>query len=159
MNGEIQNPNPVIKETRSREDWERRHGAPPLIDGREAIDAWEVFEHIRHVADPEHPLTLEQLDVVAPERITVDDAGCRIVVQFTPTIPHCSMATLIGLCIRMKLSECVPSRFKVDVLVSPGSHASELDVNRQLNDKERVLAAVENESLSQVVSTCIRAKY
>ena len=32
---------------------------------------------------------------------------------FTPTIPHCSMATLIGLSIRVKLLRALPSRFKV----------------------------------------------
>lgn len=32
---------------------------------RDAIDAEEIFEMIRHVKDPEHPLTLEQLKVVS----------------------------------------------------------------------------------------------
>lgn len=34
-------------------------------------------------------------------------------VQFTPTVEHCSMATLIGLCIRVKLLRALPPRFKV----------------------------------------------
>ena len=34
-------------------------------------------------------------------------------VEFTPTIPHCSMATLIGLSIRVKLLRSLPTRFKV----------------------------------------------
>lgn len=33
--------------------------------------------------------------------------------QFTPTVQHCSMATLIGLCIRVKLLRSLPPRFKV----------------------------------------------
>lgn len=32
---------------------------------RDVIDAEEVFEMIRHINDPEHPLTLEQLKVVS----------------------------------------------------------------------------------------------
>lgn len=32
---------------------------------REEMTASEVFEHIRHVNDPEHPLSLEQLNVVS----------------------------------------------------------------------------------------------
>lgn len=32
---------------------------------------------------------------------------------FTPTIPHCSMATLIGLSIKVKLLRSLPQRFKV----------------------------------------------
>lgn len=43
-------------------------------------------------------------------------SGCRVL--FTPTVEHCSMATLIGLCIRTKLLRSLPPRFKVDILVS-----------------------------------------
>jgi hypothetical protein len=41
-------------------------------DARDAVDAAEVFELIRHLADPEHPLTLEQLHVVRAEHIHVE---------------------------------------------------------------------------------------
>jgi metal-sulfur cluster biosynthetic enzyme len=43
----------------------------------------------------------------------VDREASRVAVEFTPTIPHCSMATLIGLSIRVKLLRSLPSRFKV----------------------------------------------
>lgn len=46
-------------------------------------------------------------------------------VDFKPTIPHCSMATLIGLAIRVKLMHCLPPAFKVDVKILPGTHVSE----------------------------------
>lgn len=39
-----------------------------------SIDELEVFEMIRHINDPEHPLTLEQLNVAAISLIRVDDA-------------------------------------------------------------------------------------
>ncbi|GKU94532.1 hypothetical protein SLEP1_g8011 [Rubroshorea leprosula] len=35
------------------------------------------------------------------------------------------MATVIGLCLRVKLKECFPPHFKVDIKVAPGSHANE----------------------------------
>jgi len=70
----------------------------------------------RGINDPEHPLTLEQLDVVKMEDVIVDDESNEITVVFTPTIPHCSMATLIGLSIRVKLLRSLPSRFKVHTL-------------------------------------------
>ena len=35
-------------------------------------------------------------------------------VQFTPTVQHCSLATLIGLSLRVKLMQTLPSRFKVN---------------------------------------------
>lgn len=49
---------------------------------------------IRSVTDPEHPVSLEQLRVVSPEDVHV--RGNRVLVYLTPTIPHCSMSTLIG---------------------------------------------------------------
>eukprot|EP01117_Protostelium_nocturnum_P009947 TRINITY_DN3544_c0_g1_i1.p1 TRINITY_DN3544_c0_g1~~TRINITY_DN3544_c0_g1_i1.p1 ORF type:complete len:116 (+),score=29.53 TRINITY_DN3544_c0_g1_i1:314-661(+) len=110
---------------------------------------------IRRINDPEHPLTLEQLKVTQHENVTVDDEKNYVKINFTPTIPHCSMATLIGLCIRVKLLRNLPSRFKVDILVTPGTHASEDAVNKQLNDKERVAAALENEHLLTTVNQCI----
>ena len=70
-------------------------------------------EHIRHINDPEHPLTLEQLKVTQLELVSVNDAESTVDIRFTPTIPHCSMATLIGLCIRVKLLRSLPPRFKV----------------------------------------------
>ncbi|KAG2470092.1 MIP18 protein, partial [Polypterus senegalus] len=55
----------------------------------------------------------------------VNDNESTVSVEFTPTIPHCSMATLIGLSIKVKLLRSLPDRFKIDVHISPGTHASE----------------------------------
>ena len=112
-----------VKET----DWE-----DSVVD---PIDSREIFDLIRTINDPEHPLTLEQLDVVKLDDISVNDVTNRVKVAFTPTIPHCSMATIIGLSIRVKLLRSLPPRFKVDVTIAPGTHASELAVNKQLADK------------------------
>jgi len=116
----------------------------------------EIYRYIRHLSDPEHPLTLEQLHVVNKEHISVDNDAKKVLVQFTPTIPHCSMATLIGLSIRVKLLRSIPSKFKVRIEVFPGSHATELAINKQLNDKERVAAALENNNLLEIVNKSIR---
>ena len=43
----------------------------------------------------------------------------------------------------------------MDVRITPGSHASEEAVNKQLNDKERVAAALENCNLLKVVNQCL----
>ncbi|KAK2529919.1 hypothetical protein Q9233_006304 [Columba guinea] len=47
----------------------------------------------------------------------VNDAESTVAVEFTPTIPHCSMATLIGLSIKVKLIRSLPERFKLQVLL------------------------------------------
>ncbi|KAJ1958950.1 Cytosolic iron-sulfur assembly component 2B [Dipsacomyces acuminosporus] len=119
------------------------------------IDSDEVYELIRNINDPEHPLTLEQLHVTNREHVQVDDSKNHVLVEFTPTIPHCSMATLIGLCIRVRLLRSLPERFKVDIKVRQGTHQSETEVNKQLNDKERVAAALENTYLLDVVNQCL----
>lgn len=75
---------------------------------------------IRSISDPEHPHTLEQLSVVSEPQIAVQH-GRRpnVTIEFTPTIPHCSMATLIGpsmatvlcaLCVNLACSRLMWSR-------------------------------------------------
>lgn len=57
-----------------------------------------LIDLLRSITDPEHPLTLEQLAVVSASQIKVSNkkGAERVLIEFTPTIPHCSMATLIG---------------------------------------------------------------
>ncbi|XP_016648501.1 PREDICTED: protein AE7-like isoform X2 [Prunus mume] len=114
---------------------------------------------IRDIKDPEHPYSLEELKVITEDAIEVDDGRGYIRVTFTPTVEHCSMATVIGLCLRVKLLRSLPSRYKVDIRVAPGSHATEAAVNKQLNDKERVAAALENTNLLDMVDECISPQY
>ncbi|XP_072451914.1 cytosolic iron-sulfur assembly component 2B [Chiloscyllium punctatum] len=121
----------------------------------DTIDNREIFDLIRSINDPEHPLSLEELNVVEQLRVNVVDHENSVSVAFTPTIPHCSMATLIGLSIKVKLLRSLPARFKVDVHITPGTHASENAVNKQLADKERVAAALENSHLLEVVNQCL----
>lgn len=153
---EIQNANPVIyKQVNERTitNEEEDEGIHDLIDTR------EIFDMIRYINDPEHPLTLEQLNVIEEKNISVDDENSYLKLYFTPTIPHCSMATLIGLSIRVLLLRSLPTRYKVDVLISPGTHVSEVAVNKQLADKERVAAALENVHLLNVINQCLTVKH
>ena len=85
----------------------------------------------------------------------MDHSTSCVNVNYTPTIPHCSMATLIGLSIKVCLLRSLPPKFKVEVKISPGSHASEAAVNKQIADKERVSAALENNNLIEVVNQCL----
>lgn len=127
-------------------------------DIEDEFDEREIFDLIRNINDPEHPLTLEELNVVEQSLIELDNKANKVHVKFTPTIPHCSMATLIGLSIRVQLLRVLPSRFKVSVEITPGTHLSEAAVNKQLADKERVAAALENSHLLEVINQCIGIK-
>ncbi|KAJ0169438.1 hypothetical protein K1T71_015025 [Dendrolimus kikuchii] len=146
------NVNPHIYEKGSERQIASAEHDEELID---EFDAREIFDLIRNINDPEYPLTLEELRVVEESNIVVDNKENRVTVYFTPTIPHCSMATLIGLSIRVKLIRALPSRFKVTVEVSEGTHVSEHAVNKQLADKERVAATLENNNLVQIINQCI----
>jgi hypothetical protein len=46
-------------------------------------------------------------------------------IEFNPTVPHCSLATLIGLCIRIKLERNLAERFKLDIFIRKGTHSTE----------------------------------
>ncbi|KAI3895278.1 hypothetical protein MKX03_011011 [Papaver bracteatum] len=113
----------------------------------------------RDIKDPEHPYSLEELKVVTEDAVEVNDKHSHVRVTFTPTVQHCSMATIIGLCLRVKLMRSLPPRYKVDIRVAPGTHATEAAVNKQLNDKERVAAALENPGLVDMVDQCLAPTY
>lgn len=49
----------------------------------------------------------------------------QIRVEFNPTVPHCSLATLIGLCIRVKIERNIPHKLKLDIYIKKGAHATE----------------------------------
>ncbi|CAL8298408.1 unnamed protein product [Merluccius merluccius] len=155
--GALENANPLIFQ---------RSGARLLTasdedeDVHDPIDDREIFDIlvVMSINDPEHPLSLEELNVVEQVRVQVNDTDSTVGIEFTPTIPHCSMATLIGLSIKVKLLRSLPDRFKIDVHITPGTHASEDAVNKQLADKERVAAALENSQLLEVVNQCLSTK-
>ncbi|KAK7406695.1 hypothetical protein VNO78_08325 [Psophocarpus tetragonolobus] len=94
-------------------------------------------------------------NILIPWNSSVSSPRNQSPITFTPTVQHCSMATVIGLCLRVKLKHYFPPHYKVDIKVSPGSHADEESVNKQLNDKERVAAALENPNLRQLVDECL----
>ena len=85
---------------------------------------------IRHITDPEHPNTLEDLAVLNLEDIFINHATSEVKVDFTPTIPNCGMATLIGLMIRVKLLRSLPLEYKVDIYIKEGKHEQESEINK-----------------------------
>lgn len=68
-----------------------------------------------------------------------------------------SLPSLVGLSLRVRLLHALPPAYKVDILIRPGTHQSEMAINKQLNDKERVAAALENEHLFGVVKGCLES--
>ncbi|KAG1938349.1 MIP18 family protein (DUF59) [Pimephales promelas] len=92
--------------------------------------ALEVYDVIRTIRDPEKPNTLEELDVVTEKCVSVQELGDEeylIIIKFSPTVPHCSLATLIGLCLQVKLQRCLPFKHKLEIYITEGTHSTEED--------------------------------
>lgn len=89
--------------------------------------------------------------IPSPGSATADNTLIQVVVDITPTINHCSMATVIGLGVRVRLEQALPPNYRVDVRIKEGTHAQDDQTNKQLADKERVAAALENKSLREVL--------
>ncbi|CAH0715087.1 unnamed protein product, partial [Brenthis ino] len=118
-----------------------------------------IYDFLRTIRDPEKPSTLEDLKVVYEEGIFVKEPTADKVpvlrVEYNPTVPHCSLATLIGLCIRIKIQRSIHHPIKLDIYIKKGAHTTEDEINKQINDKERIAAAMENPNLRNLVENCI----
>lgn len=119
-----------------------------------------IFDCIKTIKDPEKPASLEDLNVVYEDGVSVEWnptlKNYIVQIEFNPTVPHCSLATLIGLCVKVKLQRNFQENFKLNIFLKEGSHDTELEINKQINDKERVAAAMENPSLFDLVEKCIK---
>jgi len=164
---------PLLKEARS----DTHSNKPDIQNAVEAVEdlrlndslekealEWQdiIYDIIRTIKDPEKEENLEELNVVQESLVSVtalERSADKFLVtlEFVPTVPHCSLATLIGLCLRTKLNrELPPGRFKIDIKVKEGTHSTSAEITKQINDKERVAAALENPNLVKVVEECIK---
>ncbi|KAK6214155.1 hypothetical protein LQW54_004758 [Pestalotiopsis sp. IQ-011] len=134
----------------------------------EPIDEQEIYDLIANISDPEHPISLGQLAVVnlpdisitpTPSAKTDPNALARVLVKITPTITHCSLATVIGLGVRVRLEQALPPNYRVDIMIKEGTHSQDDQVNKQLADKERVAAALENDTLKGVLDKMLETCY
>ncbi|ESZ91043.1 hypothetical protein SBOR_8562 [Sclerotinia borealis F-4128] len=135
--------------------------------GLEPIDEQEIYDLIAPISDPEHPLSLESLGVVkledvhlvSPSDLTNPATLSRVLVELTPTVSHCSLATVIGLGVRVRLEQALPPSYRVEVKIKKDTHSQAAEVNKQLADKERVAAALENDNLMKLLrkmmKTCL----
>ncbi|KAK2595355.1 hypothetical protein QQS21_006955 [Conoideocrella luteorostrata] len=127
----------------------------------EPIDEQEIYDLISSISDPEHPVSLGQLSIVNINDIHITPSPAlgvpdsntivQVTVEITPTVTHCSLATVLGLGVRVRLDQCLPPNYRVDVICRENTHSQDDQVNKQLADKERVAAALENDSLRGVL--------
>lgn len=135
----------------------------------ELLNAYHCIDLISSISDPEHPVSLGQLSIVSIPDIHITPSPAlgvpdsntivQVTVEITPTVTHCSLATVLGLGVRVRLEQCLPPNYRVDVLCRENTHSQDDQVNKQLADKERVAAALENDSLrgvlEKMLETCV----
>ncbi|RDA93234.1 hypothetical protein CP533_6520 [Ophiocordyceps camponoti-saundersi (nom. inval.)] len=156
--------------------WSRRSPAwPPSAAAHddtyatEPIDEQEVYDLLSTISDPEHPVSLGQLSVINLSDIRISPSPAlglpspktivHVCVEITPTVSHCSLATMIGLAVRIRLERSLPPNYRVQVDCKQNSHSQDEQVTKQLHDKERVAAALENDilraMLEKMLETCV----
>ncbi|EHK25403.1 uncharacterized protein TRIVIDRAFT_85193 [Trichoderma virens Gv29-8] len=133
----------------------------------EPIDEQEIYDLISSITDPEHPVSLGQLSVINLPDIHITPSPAlgvpspntivQVTVELTPTVTHCSLATVLGLGVRVRLEQVLPPNYRVEVICKENSHSQDDQVNKQLSDKERVAAALENDSLRSVLDKMLES--
>lgn len=109
-----------------------------------------IMDAIGSVRDPDHTETIRELGIVLDQDIEVREiqGGFVATVLWQPTCHTCPHASNMGLCMRFKLKqEFKDTNIKIDILLK--DHGSKVEsnynlVDKQINDKERVAAALEN---------------
>ena len=150
-----QNLNPFVKTKlhKYKNDWLNERQKLENDDNIEdKVDIYEVFEIIRNITDPEHPYNLEELNIISLEDISVDNDNRLITVYFTPTIANCGFASFIGLSIKKKLLNFISPKYNIDVLIKEPKNENDKNLNKQMNDKERLEASNLNEKLVDLYS-------
>ena len=81
-------------------------------------------------------------------------------ITWVPTTPTCGFALNIALCIKVKLERelSVKEYSKIDIYVQEGKHDNKAGIDRQVNDKERVFAALENEVVAGAIEELIKER-
>ena len=145
-----QNLNPLIKTDlyKYKTDFLKERKNLELDDKIEdKIDKYEIFDLIRNINDPEHPYNLEELNIISLDDIIVDNDNKIITVYFSPTIENCGFASLIGLSIKKKLLNFISPKYNIDVLIKEPKSDNDKNLNKQMNDKERLEASNLNKDI------------
>eukprot|EP00760_Papus_ankaliazontas_P002927 PhM_4_TR11332/c0_g1_i1/m.103944 len=121
------------------------------------LDAEDIFYMVSNIRDPEHSeYTLADLNVIAMDRISVVDISnetfpsYEIRIELRPTAPRCSLMSIIGLSVLYSIDTQLPhyqALWRVMPTVEKGTHDQWEMLNKQLRDKERVAAALENPNI------------
>jgi metal-sulfur cluster biosynthetic enzyme len=127
----------------------------------------QLFFYLKYILDPEFPYKIYALGIICFEKIFIKIFFFFKCVSFNilinPTNQICSMSPLIARCIENKLNkkklakkldEIIPSKWnwKFSFEIPFYSHLRSLNISKQINDKERKSAAMENIGIRQIIA-------
>jgi len=118
----------------------------------------QIYEIIRTIRDPEHPYTLEQLDVVNEKEITIEEKHGKLYCTIYWKPVNAGQYTVhVGMAILMKLQSQLKGldKLKFTITMKGGNPKYKKMIDKQLNDKERLAAAKENETLITFIESLI----
>ena len=125
-----------------------------------------IFSLLIEIRDPEFPYQLSQLDILSIEKILIEkyilNQNIYITVTINPTYKMCTMSSVIGLSIEnilynkitgILLNEHFPQgwNWKYCTNIPHTLHVKSSIITKQLNDKERISAAIENVSIRNII--------
>ncbi len=116
-------------------------------------DKEDVLRVLRNVNDPEHPVSILDLDIVTENDIEVDDD--HVEVQFAPTVPFCPMGGAIGIVIKYALEKELG--LEAEVKVKPGAHVQEEMLNQTINDPESYQETLDRLRNSGLLDRCLQS--
>jgi len=129
---------------------------------------------LENIIDPEMPRTLKQLKIISIEGVILERSLSypHLIFRFwvIPTINNCSLSSLIGIFIQnivfqRSISEFIDTSFpknwnwKFFIEIPISSHFQATSYTKQINDKERVSAAFENEGIRKMIEICYKKKF
>ena len=97
------------------------------------MDKSEVLAVLQKVNDPEHPISVVDMDIVTEDDIKIDSD--MVEVEFTPTVPFCPMGGAIGVIIKYAIEKELG--VTAQVRVKAGKHVQEKALNETLGDPDR----------------------
>lgn len=132
---------------------------------------FSVLGQLCDIIDPEYPVELVHLEVLVLEAIEIipkpSSQRTIHIISFFPTYGQCKLAPLIGISIIIvlfqkstiyKLVNKYNLRWLMEFKITIGKkyHTAAENITKQLNDKDRLSAALENNAIRLSVLRCMK---
>jgi hypothetical protein len=131
-----------------------------------------ILSQLNSIIDPEYPILIFDLEILKLESIIIKNKIFSQLVSyeisFFPTYGQCKLAPLLGISIIMSIlkKSTLKKAFKqinkkwslnFKIILTNENHSTGENITKQLNDRERLSAALENSSIRLSVLKCMKS--